>query len=82
MNRKEIRIIDVLDHFTTDSNEDRVVARFIGEFVGENDDYIMLKHITSNINIDDSIEEVSKLVKKAIIQQWVGYIDIEFKKYI
>lgn len=79
MNRKQIRIIDVLDHFTTDSGENKIIARFIGEYVDEDDEYITLKHITANILVDkeEEVNEVSKLVKKAIIKQWVGYIDID-----
>jgi len=77
MNRIEIRIIDVLDHFTTDSNENKIIARFIGEFVGEDDDYITLRHIIADINLEKNCNEVSKLVKKAIINQWIAYIDIE-----
>ncbi len=63
-------IIDVLDHFTTDSiKETRVIARFIGEFIEENEKYITLRHLQGNILDKNCNDEFHRVVKSAIVQQ-------------
>lgn len=63
-------MIEALDHFSTEFvEEDEVIARFIGEFIGEDDNYISLRHVKADINNEDSVEEVHKVLKKVIVRK-------------
>lgn len=66
----KIIIIDALDHFGTNSNEvKRVVARFIGEFIEENDEYITIRYIRGNILNKDYEDDIHRIVKSTILNQ-------------
>jgi len=66
----KIMMIEALDHFSTEFvEEDEVIARFIGEFIGEDDNYISLRHVKADINNEDSVEEVHKVLKKVIVRK-------------
>lgn len=63
-------VIDVLDHFTTDSiTETRVIARFIGEYIEENEEYITLRHLQGNTLNHGCGDEFHKVIKNTILQQ-------------
>ncbi len=74
----KIMIIDALDHFGTNSiTETRIVARFIGEFIEENDEYITLRYHQENILNDGCDNEFHKIVKSTII--WQKSVEINLK---
>lgn len=63
-------MIEVLDHFSTEIvGEREVIARFIGEYSGEDDNYIFLRHVKADIKNEDSAEEVHKVLKKVIVRK-------------
>lgn len=63
-------MIEVLDHFSTEIvGEQEVIARFIGEFHGEDDNYIFLRHVKADINNEESAEEIHKVLKKVIVRK-------------
>lgn len=66
----KIMVIDALDHFSTEVDiEPHCIVRFIGEYIGENDDYIALRHIKANIDDENSAEEIHKILKKVILRR-------------
>ena len=70
-------IIDVLDHFTTDLiTENRVIARFIGEYIDENEEYITLRHLQGNILDQRCNDDLHRVVKSAIVQNRSVDVDI------
>ncbi|KKM78436.1 hypothetical protein LCGC14_1360040 [marine sediment metagenome] len=65
-----LMIIDCLDHFGTNSiTETRIVSRFIGEFIEENDEYITLRYKQDNILDKECEGEFFKIVKSTILSQ-------------
>lgn len=63
-------MIEALDHFSTEIiGEQEVITRFIGEFIGENDNYIFLRHLKADIKNEDSAEEIHKVLKKVILRK-------------
>ncbi|KKM63529.1 hypothetical protein LCGC14_1510590 [marine sediment metagenome] len=65
-----LMVVEALDHFSTEVViEPHCIARFIGEYMGENDDYIALRHIKANIDDENSAEEIHKILKKAILRR-------------
>ncbi|KKM61911.1 hypothetical protein LCGC14_1527050 [marine sediment metagenome] len=76
----KLMVIDVLDHFTTDLiTETRVVARFIGEYIEEGEEYITLRHLQGNVLDDKCSDEYHKIVKSAILKQKSVEIEIMSK---
>jgi len=66
----KVMVVEALDHFSTEVNiEPHCIARFIGEYIGENENYIALRHIKANIDDENSAEEIHKILKKAILRR-------------
>lgn len=62
-------MVEALDHFSTEIvGEHEVIARFIGEYIGEDENYIMLRHIKADLKDEDSGEEIHKVLKKVIVR--------------
>ena len=67
----KLMVIDALDHFGTNSTaETRVIVRFIGEFIEENEEYITLRSKQGNIqDKEDHNNEFYRIVKSTILNQ-------------
>lgn len=64
----EIWIVHALDHYSSDDrNEEACIVRYIGEKIGENDNFIILRPCKADINNDDSGEDIYFVLKGAII---------------
>ncbi|KKL85340.1 hypothetical protein LCGC14_1955680 [marine sediment metagenome] len=75
--RIKLTIIDALDHFGTNSiTENKVIARFIGEFIEENDEYITLRYREENILDKECENEYHNIVKSTILNQKSVEIEI------
>ncbi len=65
-----VYLIDALDHFSTVNKAEKMcISRFVGEYVGEDDNYIILRHIKADIQDDDSAEELHKVLKSTILNK-------------
>jgi hypothetical protein len=63
----KILVIRAYDHFSTDDKtESEVVVQFIGEYTGEDENYIFLRHCKADIHNPESAEELHKVLKCAI----------------
>lgn len=78
-NYVSLMVLDALDNFsTTDMNELRCVARFIGELVGEDEDYYFLRHIKADLLMDKSAEEIHKVLKHNIVRK--GFVELTLEE--
>ncbi|MCA1800641.1 MAG: hypothetical protein LC650_05055 [Actinobacteria bacterium] len=59
--------VEALDHFSSDSNDKRCVAGFVGEVVGEDDVYLRLRHVKADVHDSNSAEETHNVLKGAIV---------------
>lgn len=65
----KVMVIIAFDHFSTERKEEsKCLTLFIGEYLGEDKNYISLRHIKANINDENSAEEIHKVLKKVIVQ--------------
>lgn len=70
MSEEEIKvlIVEALDHFrTTNINTKTCTLRYVGEYAGEDENYIFMRY--KNIYFDDreETEKIFKVIKKAIL---------------
>ena len=63
-------VVYAYDHFSTeDREESQVVVQFVGEYIGEDENYLFLRHCKADIQDEHSAEEVHKIFKPAIQRQ-------------
>jgi len=76
-------VVDAWDHSSTDDkSESNCIVRFIGEYVGVDDNFIYLRHIKADLNTMDSAEEIHRVFKPAIIRKRKFYIEWNDKELV
>lgn len=74
MEEIKIMVIEALDHYQTQNPDHykkkyKCKMRVIGEFLREDEDYIYLRNAISDINFENSAEDIQAIVKSTIKQK-------------
>jgi len=79
----KVAIVEALDHFTSFNNDDnnvsKTIIRYIGEIVGEDDDYIILEGKRYLNMLDMESQFLTFHILKKVIER-IGIADIQMKE--
>jgi hypothetical protein len=78
-NSIKITVVQVRDHFSSHIRADKIrcLAEFMGTEVGQDSEYLVLRHVKADIDDFNSAEEYHNILRKAIIFKGSGLIELE-----